>query len=93
MPVVLGRDCAGVVVDIGQSVINFDIGDEVLLAVPSWAPGTLAEYLVVPENQVAKRPKLVSFEASASLPYSGCIAWDAVVNKSGIKEGDAKGKR
>ncbi|KOC65018.1 Reticulon-4-interacting protein 1, mitochondrial [Habropoda laboriosa] len=93
LPVTLGRDCTGVVVGIGQSVINFDIGDEVFLAVPSWAPGTMAEYIVVPETQVVKRPKLFTFEASASLPYSGCLAWDALVNRSAIQEGNAKGKR
>ncbi|XP_076169066.1 NAD(P)H oxidoreductase RTN4IP1, mitochondrial isoform X1 [Ptiloglossa arizonensis] len=93
LPVTLGRDCTGVVIGIGQSVINFDIGDEVFLAVPSWAPGTMAEYIVVPETNVVKRPKLFSFEASASLPYSGCLAWDALVNKSTIQEGNAKGKR
>ncbi|XP_076762075.1 NAD(P)H oxidoreductase RTN4IP1, mitochondrial [Xylocopa sonorina] len=93
LPVVLGRDCTGIVVDIGQSVINFDIGDEVFLAVPSWAPGTMAEYIVVPETQVVKRPKHFTFEVSASLPYSGCLAWDALVNRSPIQEGNAKGKR
>ncbi|XP_008208031.1 reticulon-4-interacting protein 1, mitochondrial [Nasonia vitripennis] len=93
LPVTLGRDCAGVVVDIGQSVIDFDIGDKVFLAVPSWSAGTMAEYIVVPETRVAKMPKILPFEASASLPYSGCIAWDALINGSVIKEGNAKGKR
>ncbi|XP_050445675.1 reticulon-4-interacting protein 1 homolog, mitochondrial-like [Cataglyphis hispanica] len=93
LPVTLGRDCAGVIVDIGQGVTNFDIGDEVFLAVPSWASGTMAEYIIVPETQVARRPKSCSFEASASLPYNGCLAWDALVNRSVIKEGNAKGKR
>lgn len=93
MPVVLGRDCAGIVVDIGKNVTGFDVGDEVFLAVPSWAPGTMSEYLVVTESQLAKKPKLISFEASACLPYSGCIAWNALVNESGIEEGNAKGRR
>ncbi|XP_029175123.1 reticulon-4-interacting protein 1 homolog, mitochondrial-like isoform X2 [Nylanderia fulva] len=93
LPVTLGRDCAGVIVDIGKGVINFDIGDEVFLAVPSWASGTMAEYIIVPETQVARRPKSCNFEASASLPYNGCLAWDALVNKSVINEGNAKGKR
>lgn len=93
LPVTLGRDCAGVIVDIGQGVINFDIGDEVFLAVPSWASGTMAEYIIIPETQVAKRPKSCNFESSASLPYNGCLAWDALVNRSVIKEGNAKGKR
>lgn len=89
----LGRDCAGIVVDIGQNVIDFDIGDKVFLAIPSWSTGTMAEYIVVPENRVAKMPKMLTFEASASLPYSGCIAWDALINGSVIREGNAKGRR
>ncbi|OAD54144.1 hypothetical protein WN48_08274 [Eufriesea mexicana] len=93
LPVILGRDCTGIVVGIGRNVINFDVGDEVFLAVPSWAPGTMAEYIVVLETQAVKRPKLFTFEACASLPYSGCIAWDALVNRSTIQEGNAKGKR
>lgn len=92
IPVILGRDCAGLIVDIGRSVINFDIGDEVFLAVPSWAPGTMAEYVVIPETQVAKRPKRCSYESATSIPYNGCIAWDALVNKSVIEEGNAKGQ-
>ncbi|XP_012269803.2 reticulon-4-interacting protein 1 homolog, mitochondrial-like isoform X2 [Athalia rosae] len=93
LPIVIGRDCAGVVVDIGQRVVDFDIGDEVFLAVPSWYPGTMAEYLVISESQVARRPKLINFDAAASLPYSGCLAWDAIINKSVIEEGNARGKR
>ncbi|XP_014605100.1 PREDICTED: reticulon-4-interacting protein 1 homolog, mitochondrial-like isoform X2 [Polistes canadensis] len=93
IPIILGRDCSGIVIDIGQSVINFDIGDEVFLAVPSWAPGTMAEYITVPETQVVKRPKRCTHETAASIPYSGCMAWDALVNKSIIKEGNAKGQR
>lgn len=93
IPVILGRDCSGIVIDIGQRVINFDIGDEVFLAVPSWAPGTMAEYIVVPESQAVKRPKRCTYEIAASIPYSGCMAWDALVNKSVIKEGNAKGQR
>lgn len=93
LPVTLGRDCSGIVISVGQRVINFDIGDEVFLAVPSWAPGTMAEYIVVPECQAVKRPKLCTFELTASLPYSGCLAWDALLNGSIIEEGNAKGKR
>ncbi|XP_011311493.1 reticulon-4-interacting protein 1, mitochondrial isoform X2 [Fopius arisanus] len=93
LPIVLGRDCSGVVIDIGQDVMGLDIGDEVFLSTPSWGVGTMAEYIVVTEKRVAKKPKRITFEASASLPYAGCIAWDSLVNKSPVEEGNAKGKR
>lgn len=89
----MGRDCSGIVTDIGRNVIDFDIGDKVFLAVPSWSIGTMSEYIVVPETRVFKMPKNLPFEASASLPYSGCIALDALINHSVIKEGNASGKR
>ncbi|XP_014234289.1 reticulon-4-interacting protein 1 homolog, mitochondrial-like [Trichogramma pretiosum] len=93
LPVILGRDCAGVVVDIGHNVINFDVGDNVFVAVPSWSTGTMAEYIAVPENRVSKMPKILPYEAAASLPYSGCIAWHTIVNCSTIEIGNAHGKR
>lgn len=92
LPVTLGRASAGVIVDIGPNVVNFDIGDKVFLSVPSWATGTMSEYVSVSENQVAKMPKNLSFEACATFPYSGCIAWNALKNVI-IKEKFAKGKR
>ncbi|XP_011506506.1 PREDICTED: uncharacterized protein LOC105368987 isoform X2 [Ceratosolen solmsi marchali] len=65
----------------------------VFVAVPSWSTGTMAEYIVVPETQVAKMPRNLSFEDSATLPYSGCLAWDALVNSNIIKDDSAEGKR
>lgn len=81
------------VVGVGCDVINYNVEDEIFLAVPSWAPGTMAEYIIVPETQVAKRPKSCTFEACAGLPYNGCLAWDALVVRSVIKEGNARGKQ
>lgn len=53
----------------------------------------MSDYVVVPETRVVKMPKNLPFEASASLPYSGCLALDALTNHSVIKQGNAKGKR
>ncbi|XP_066591246.1 reticulon-4-interacting protein 1 homolog, mitochondrial-like isoform X2 [Prorops nasuta] len=76
-----------------RRLLNSGVRDEVMLAVPSWAPGTMAEYLICIESQIVKRPKIVPFEVCASLPYNGCMAYDALVNKSNIQEGNAKGKK
>ncbi|PNF39954.1 hypothetical protein B7P43_G15953 [Cryptotermes secundus] len=81
-PVVLGRDCAGIIVDIGQKVNKFEIGDEVWFAVPYWMPGTMAEYVVVKERHIARKPKGIGFEIATSIPYAGTVAWDALVNQA-----------
>ncbi|XP_068082826.1 reticulon-4-interacting protein 1 homolog, mitochondrial-like isoform X2 [Anabrus simplex] len=92
-PVILGRDCSGIVVELGRKVNNFEIGDEVWFTVPYWVPGTLAEYVVVKQNSAAKKPKGISFEIAASLPYSGMVAWDAMTCQAGLNIKTTQGKR
>lgn len=69
------------------------IGDEVWLAVPYWASGTLAQYVVAKERQVARKPRGIGFEGAAALPYSGSIAWDAMVNQAKLNSHNTRGKR
>ena len=89
MPITLGRDCSGVIVEIGPKVNKFEIGDNVWVAVPFWCSGTLAEYIIANENMVSKMPSHISFEEASSLPYSGCLAYNACV-RAGIVENDNK---
>lgn len=92
-PVVLGRDCAGVIIEIGQKVKNFETGDEVWFVVPYWMQGTMAEYVVIKESHIARKPKGIGFEIAASIPYAGTVAWDALVNQAHIHSVTADGKR
>jgi NADPH:quinone reductase-like Zn-dependent oxidoreductase len=92
-PVVLGRDCAGIIVDIGQKVSKFEIGDEVWFAVPYWMSGTMAEYVVIKERHIARKPKGISFEIAASIPYAGTIAWDALINQAHLDFMNTGGRR
>lgn len=92
-PIILGRDCAGVVVEVGQKVDNFELGDEVWFSVPYWASGVLAEYVVVKQSLLAHKPKGVTFEVAASLPYSGMLAWNAIVQQARLNPKTCFGKR
>lgn len=92
LPVTLGRDCTGIVTDIGKNVKRIDIGDEVWLTVPFWAQGTMSQTIVVPEIRVSKKPSNVGFEGACSVPYSGCIALDAL-EKCDISFENAQEKR
>lgn len=82
-PITLGRDCSGIVVEIGPSVSKLEIGDEVWLVSPFWNTGTIAEYVLTTEDMVAKKPKGMGFEAASSIPYAGCLAYNACL-KAGI---------
>lgn len=78
LPAVPGCDMAGVVVEKGDSVSRFEIGDEVYGNIQDFNSegerlkhlGTLAEFIAVEENLVAKKPKNISFEEAASLPLA-----------------------
>lgn len=92
MPVTLGRDCTGVITDIGQSVTRLEVGDEVWLTVPFWAPGTMCQTVLVTEHRVAKKPRNIGFEGATSLPYAGTVALNAI-EKANINDENAKYKR
>lgn len=92
-PVVLGRDCSGVVVAVGKMVSRVEQGEEVWLAVPFYQAGTLSEYIVVSEEVVAPKPTQLTYEGAAALPYSIMIAWDALVSQGGLGPETSRGKR
>jgi acyl transferase domain-containing protein len=61
---VLGAECAGVVVEVGARVSDFEVGDSVF----GFAPGGLATELVVPARYLAKLPNGLPAEKAAALP-------------------------
>ncbi|XP_037088991.1 reticulon-4-interacting protein 1 homolog, mitochondrial-like [Pollicipes pollicipes] len=93
LPVVLGRDLAGVVDQVGPEVTLWEVGDPVWAAVPFWRPGTLAEFVVLDEKELCRKPDGVTFERAAALPYSATVAWDALVTQAGFGPDVAPDKR
>jgi NADPH:quinone reductase-like Zn-dependent oxidoreductase len=87
LPVTVGYDVSGVVVEKGADVLNFEIGDEVYARAPQEQMGTIAEFVTVNSNLVAKKPENISFEQASGLPLTGLTAIQAL-EKVGIKGGD-----
>ncbi|KAG5888342.1 hypothetical protein JTB14_014571 [Gonioctena quinquepunctata] len=92
LPVILGRDCTGIITDVGSKVTRLELGDEVWLTVPFWCQGTLCQSMLVSENRVARKPKNVGFEGACSLPYSGSLALAALA-EAHIEPLNARQKR
>lgn len=78
--------------DVGPEVVRLEVGDEVWLTVPFWAPGTLCQTLVVSECKAARKPKNIGYEGAASLPHAGSVAL-AALEEARIDRGNAKNKR
>jgi NADPH:quinone reductase-like Zn-dependent oxidoreductase len=62
-----GATLAGVVEAVGANVTMFRPGDEVF---GQAANGAFAEYVAVPEKQIAPRPSNLSFEEAAAVPWA-----------------------
>lgn len=87
LPSTSGYDVSGIVIEKGDNVSNFEIGDLVYSRVPQEQMGTLAEYIAVTSDAVSKKPGNISFEEAASLPLVGLTALQSL-EYAGIKEND-----
>ncbi|XP_060536623.1 uncharacterized protein LOC132708352 isoform X1 [Cylas formicarius] len=92
LPVILGRDCTGVITDLGEKIKRLEIGDEVWATVPFWSQGTLSQTVLLSENRVAKKPKNVGFEGACSIPYAGSIAL-SILNQAKLDVSNAEKKK
>lgn len=87
MPFVVGNDVSGVVTQVGKDVTAFKVGDAVFARPQSMQSGTFAEFVVVKEADIAKKPANVTHEEAASLPLVALTAWQGLVIKGQLKAG------
>ena len=87
MPLVLGHDVAGVVTRVGSRVRQFKVGDGVYSRAPDHRIGTLAQFIAVGENDVARKPANLTMEEAASIPLVGLTAWQALIERAKLKKG------
>ncbi len=81
----MGVDFAGVVVETGNEVTKFAVGD----AVFGGRSGAFAEYVVIPEDRaIAVKPDNVSFEAAAAVPIAAVTALQALRDSGRLKSGE-----
>ncbi len=85
LPSTSAYDVSGVVIEKGNGVTDFEIGDLVYSRVPQEQMGTLAEFVAVTSDAVSKKPGNISFEEAASLPLAGLTALQSL-EYAGIKE-------
>lgn len=84
-PFILGNDFAGTVVQIGENVTNFKVGDEVYARTD--LSGSFAEYTLVEESSLSLKPKNLSMEQAAALPLVALTSWQALVEIAKVKAG------
>lgn len=93
LPLSLGRDCSGVIVDMGQQVKGFDTGQEVWATVNAANQGSHAQYVLVTKNELSRKPENLSHVEAASIPYAAITAWSAMYAVAKIRQENAIDKR
>ena len=73
---VLGMECSGTVVAVGEGVAQWSVGDEVCALLAS---GGYATHVAVPAGQVMPVPRGVSLVEAAALPEVAATVWSNVV--------------
>ena len=92
-PKVLGYDAAGVVEAVGESVTRFKPGDAVYYAGDITRPGSNAQFQLVDERIVGRKPASLDFAEAAGLPLTTITAWELLFDRMPYAiEGGGKGK-
>ena len=96
LPVVIGLDMAGEIVEVGDGVSGWKVGNRVLVnplnkkkgLMGEMLDGGMAEYCLVDADQLIAMPDGVSFEDAASLPVAYGTAHRMLITHNTIKKGD-----
>lgn len=89
-PIIPGWDAAGEVIEIGEGVSSFKVGDLVYAYTrkPTIQSGTYAEMMTLPEGYLAHQPKSLKSYQAAAVPLVALTAYQALHEVVKIKKGD-----
>ncbi|MEC8866692.1 MAG: zinc-dependent alcohol dehydrogenase family protein [Verrucomicrobiota bacterium] len=89
LPGVLHGDVSGTVLEVGDEVRGFEVGEEVYGCVGGFKgmPGVLSEYALADARLVSKKPHNLTMEQAATLPLVGITAWNALIDRAKVAPG------
>jgi NADPH:quinone reductase-like Zn-dependent oxidoreductase len=82
LPYTPGRDISGTIEALGSGVTRWKIGDAVIA---NSSGGGFAEYVVVAEGDVARKPKRLTYEQAAGIPVASLTAWRTLIETADVK--------
>jgi NADPH:quinone reductase-like Zn-dependent oxidoreductase len=86
---IIGWDISGIIESVGNAVTEFKKGDEVFGMVNFPGNGkAYAGYVAALANQLALKPKKISFEEAAAATLAALTAWQGLVTYGKIKKSD-----
>ena len=86
LPIVLGREGAGMVEEVGADVKDLSVGDRVAYGIGGW--GGYAETRLVPADRLVRLPDTVDDVTAAAVMVRGMTAWYLVCRAYAVQNGD-----
>ena len=83
---VIGWDAAGIVSAVGPDVTLFQPGDAVFYAGSITRSGTNAEFHLVDERIVGRKPSALDWAEAAALPLTAITAWEAFFDRLAVNK-------
>ncbi len=83
-PTILGFDAFGTVVEVGDRVQEFKVGESVFYAGANNRPGSDQEFQLVDARLVAHAPAKISPEEAAAMPLTSLTAWETLFERMPI---------
>ncbi|MUN91702.1 NADP-dependent oxidoreductase [Enterococcus gallinarum] len=87
-PIILGWDVAGEIVEVGQKVKDYHVGDRIFARPETTRFGTYADYTIVDTNLLAPLPESIAFTEAAAVPLAGLTALQALFDHGSLKAGE-----
>ena len=81
-PFILGMESSGIIIEKGNAVSAFSIGDEVIV---SGKTGSFAEEIIAAEDLIRIKPKSLNWEQAASFTVAYLTAYVALVCRGNIE--------
>lgn len=92
VPKIIGWDAVGVVEAVGEKTSKFKVGDEVYYAGDLTRSGSNAEYQLIDERIVGRKPKNLSIAEAAAIPLTGLTAYESLFDRIKVDPEKDKGK-
>lgn len=87
LPLIPGWDVSGVVESTGAGVTRWQRGDEVYGRADPTRDGAYAEFIVVRESEIARKPRSLDHAQAAAIPVAGLTAWQSLFEAGGLARG------
>lgn len=88
LPIILGWELSGTVVEVGSDVTEFSVGDAIF-SYPTGerAGGSYAEYNAIKASEAAHKPVTITHHQAAAASMNAITAWQALFDAANIQRG------